>query len=66
MNVNAMMKECTKPHNLAHLASGGGIALLVLYFVPALVSYLLVLGLVLLVGGFAWDFMVNPAAKKGA
>jgi len=66
MNMNAMMKECTKPHNLAHLVSGAGLALLVLYFVPALAVYTLVLGVVLLVGGVVWDMMVNPAAKKSA
>ncbi|MCL5435415.1 MAG: hypothetical protein M1405_03435 [Patescibacteria group bacterium] len=61
--MNAMMKECFKPHSLAHSAIGAGVALLVLYFVPSLVSYLLVLGLVLLVGGVVWDFMSNPAKK---
>ena len=64
MNFNALMKECTKPHALSHSVSGAGIALLVLYFVPALLSYLLVLGIVLLVGGIAWDFMGNPAKKS--
>jgi len=58
------VKECTRPHVLAHSVSGAGIALLVLYFVPALLSYLLVLGVVLLVGAIVWDFMSNPA-KKG-
>lgn len=60
------MKECTKPHALAHSVSGAGVALLVLYFVPALAAYTLVLGVVLLVGGIVWDFMSNPAAKKSA
>ncbi|MBI4097421.1 MAG: hypothetical protein HY426_00090 [Candidatus Levybacteria bacterium] len=58
------MKECTKPHALAHSVSGAGIALLVLYFVPALAVYTLILGIVLLVGGIAWDFMSNPAKKS--
>lgn len=62
--MNAMMKECTKPHSLAHSVSGAGVALLVLYFVPSLLSYLLVLGLVLLVGGVVWDYMSNPGVKK--
>jgi hypothetical protein len=62
--MNAMMKECSKPHALAHSVSGAGVALLVLYFVPSLLSYLLVLGLVLLVGGVVWDYMANPAMKK--
>jgi len=58
--MDKMMKECMKPHALAHMVSGAGLALLVLYFVPALLTYLLVGGLVLLVGGVAWDFMSNP------
>lgn len=64
MNFNAMMKECTKPHALAHSVSGAGVALLVLYFIPALAAYALILGVVLLVGGIAWDMMVNPAKKS--
>lgn len=62
--MNAMVKECMKPHALNHMVSGAGIALLVLYFVPSLLSYLLVLGVVLLVVAFAWEFMTNPARKK--
>lgn len=58
-----MMKECTKPHSLAHSVSGAGLALLVLYFLPNLTPYLLVLGLVLLVGGALWDFASNPLKK---
>ena len=64
MNLNAMMKECTKPHALSHSVSGAGIALLVLYFVPALANYALILGVVLVVGGMAWDMMSNPAKKS--
>ena len=64
MNVNAMIKECTKPHALNHMVSGAGIGFLVLYFVPSLISYLLVLGVALLVVAFAWEFMTNPARKS--
>lgn len=63
MNMNAMFKECMKPHALVHSVTGAGIALLVLYFVPSLLSYLLVLGVVLFVGGFILEFFVNPAKK---
>lgn len=62
--MNTMIKECTKPHALAHLVSGAGVGILVLYFVPALASYALILGLVLVVGGFVWDMMSNPAKKS--
>ncbi len=61
--MNAMFKECMKPHALVHSVTGAGIALLVLYFVPSLLSYLLVLGVVLFVGGFILEFFVNPAKK---
>lgn len=54
--MNAMFKECTKPHGLAHLVSGAGVGLLVLYYVPSLGANLLMLGLVLLVVGFVWDY----------
>ena len=64
MNFNAMMKECMKPHALNHMVSGAGIGFLVLYFVPSLTSYLLVLGIALLVVAFAWEFMTNPARKS--
>lgn len=55
--MNGMMKECTKPHALAHSVSGAGVGLLVLYFVPSLTANLLMLGLVLLVVGVVWDYM---------
>lgn len=61
MKMDKMMKECMKPHALAHSVTGAGVALLVLYFVPSLTAYLLALGVVLVVGGAAWDFMSNPA-----
>lgn len=54
--MNAMFKECTKPHALAHLVSGAGVGLLVLYFVPSLAVYTLTLGVGLLVVGFVWDY----------
>jgi len=62
--MDKMMKECMKPHALAHSVTGAGVAFLVLYFVPALVSWALILGVVLLVGGIIWDMMVNPAKKS--
>ncbi len=61
MKMNAMVKECMKPHALNHMVTGAGIGFLVLYFVPSLIPNLLVLGLVLFVGGFVWEFMTNPA-----
>lgn len=64
MNMNAMLKECMKPHALVHSMAGAGFALLVLYFIPSLLPYLLVLGIVLFVGAFILDFFVNPARKK--
>jgi len=63
MNMNAMFKECAKPHSLVHSVTGAGVALLVLYFVPSLLSNLLVLGVALLVVAFVLEFFVNPARK---
>ncbi len=62
--MNAMVKECMKPHALNHMVSGAGIGFLILYFVPSLTANLLVLGVVLLLVAFAWEFMTNPARKK--
>jgi hypothetical protein len=58
-----MMKECTKPHSLAHMASGAGLAFLVIFLLPTITPYLLALGLILLIGGVLWDFASNPAKK---
>lgn len=57
--MNAMIKECTKPHALAHLVSGAGLVLLVLYFVPSLVANTLMLGVGLLVVGVVWDYFAQ-------
>ena len=64
MNMNAMFKECTKPHALVHSVTGAGVAFLVLYFVPSLTANLLVLGVVLFVLAFILEFFVNPARKQ--
>lgn len=61
--MNKMFKECMKPHALVHSLTGAGVALLVLYFVPSLLSNLLVLGVVLLIAGIILEFFVNPARK---
>lgn len=63
MNMNAMVKECMKPHSLVHMISGAAIAFLLLYFVPSLNANLLVLGIVLFVVAFILEFFVNPARK---
>jgi len=62
--MNAMVKECMKPHALNHIVSGAGIGFLVLYFVPSLNANLLILGAVLLVGAFVLEFFTNPARKN--
>lgn len=62
--MNAMMKECTKPHALNHMVSGAGVGFLVLYLFPSLGANLLLLGVGLLVVAFAWEFVTNPARKK--
>ena len=57
--MNKMMKECTKPHALAHSVSGIGVGFIVLALVPALAANALIIGIVVLVAGVAWDFLVN-------
>ena len=59
MNMEAMMKECMKPHALAHGVSGFGVAMLLVALVPSLAMYALVVGLVALVGGIVWDMMAQ-------
>lgn len=63
MDMNKMLKECTKPHALVHMVSGAGLGFLVLYFVPSLGTNLLMLGVGLLVVAFVLEFFVNPAKK---
>ncbi|MEK7605064.1 MAG: hypothetical protein AAB478_00925 [Patescibacteria group bacterium] len=62
--MNAMFKECMRPHALVHMVSGAAIAFLLLYFVPSLTANLLVLGVILFVTAFILEFFVNPARKK--
>ena len=64
MNMNAMFKECMKPHALVHSLTGVSVAFLLLYFVPRLTDYLLVIGVVLFVAAFILEFFVNPARKQ--
>lgn len=52
-------KECMKPHSLAHLVSGAGLMLILVALIPALAANALILGVIILVAGVAWDFMVN-------
>ena len=64
MNMNAMFKECMKPHALVHSITGAGVAFLLLYFFPSLSANLLMLGVVLFVLAFILEFAVNPARMK--
>lgn len=54
------LKECMKPHALAHSLTGFGVGLIVVNLVSSLYGQMgLWLGVILLVAGFAWDWMVN-------
>ena len=64
MNMKEMFKECMKPHALVHTIAGAGFGFLLLYFIPSLTAYLLVLGLVLFAIAFILEFFVNPARKQ--
>lgn len=48
-----------KPHYIAHSVSGLGIGLILVALIPALVANALILGVLALVAGIAWDFTVN-------
>lgn len=58
-SMDKMMKECMKPHAIAHLVTGAGIALLLSSYVSAVSANAMVLGIIALVGGIAYDMMVN-------
>jgi len=64
MNMNAMFKECMKPHALVHSLTGAAVAFLLVYFIPSLAANLLVLGVLLFVAAFILEFFVNPARKQ--
>ena len=63
MNINAMFKECMKPHALVHYIAGAGFGFILLYLIPSLTANLLVLGIVLIAVAFILEFFVNPARK---
>lgn len=62
--MGAKFAECMRPHSLAHFVSGAGLGLLAIALVPALGANALILGVVLLVAGFVFDFFVNPGGKS--
>lgn len=54
------MKECMKPHALAHSVSGLGVGLILVGLISALTGQTaLVLGVIALIGGIIWDMSVN-------
>lgn len=53
------MKECMKPHALAHLVSGAGVMLILVALLPTLASNALILGVIILAIGVGYDYMVN-------
>lgn len=52
------MKECMKPHAITHTATGIGLGLVLVALIPALVSNALVLGLIIVVAGAAYDYFM--------
>jgi hypothetical protein len=64
MNINAMFKECMKPHALVHYIAGAGIAFILLYFILSLTTNILVFGIILFAVAFILEFFVNPARKQ--
>ncbi len=58
-SMDKMMKECMKPHSIAHMVTGAGLALILSTLIPAVAANALVLGVIVLVAGIAYDMMVN-------
>lgn len=59
INLDKKFKECMKPHMLAHSVSGLGVGFILIALVPSLASMALVIGIIALIGGVAWDMSVN-------
>lgn len=62
MNFDKMMKECMKPHALAHSVSGAGVALIVVSFWPTLAENAMMAGVIVLVVGVLFDFWAQMKA----
>lgn len=62
VSFEAMLQECFTPHSLVHVLMGVGVGLIILSFVPSLMSNALVLGVLIVVVGFLADWMIQ---KKG-
>lgn len=59
MDFDKMMKECMKPHALAHSLTGAGVGLLLVAFLPVLAQNVLMAGIVVLVAGIVFDFLAQ-------
>ena len=57
--MDAMMKECTKPHSLVHILTGIGLGLVLVGLMPTLASNGLMYGVVLVVVAIVLDMMVQ-------
>lgn len=57
--MDAMMKACTKPHAIAHMVTGAGVGILLVGLVPSLGANATMIGIIVVVAGMAYDFMVN-------
>lgn len=59
MKMDKMMKECMKPHALAHLVTGAGLGMLLVAFVPGIAVWGWTAGAVVLVAGVVLDLVVQ-------
>lgn len=59
MDLNEMIKECTKPHPLLHTLSGVGLGLFLVGVLPGLYYSATVLGLILIIVGVGGEFMMK-------
>lgn len=59
VDMNKMMQECMKPHNLVHLVTGAGLGMVAMAVVPELAMLGWVAGVTVVVVGVVLDLMVQ-------
>lgn len=59
--MEAMMKECMKPHSLVHLLTGLGLGLILVGLMPDLAMNGLMYGVIVVVVGIVLDMLVQKS-----
>lgn len=58
MNIDEIIKDCTKPHVLLHSLSGLGLGILLSALIPGIAYNGFVLGLILIVAGVGGEYVI--------